>query len=308
MGPPANHGDPRIVPLVPLGQRGCHAEIFPKHTNMNDPATSDSFNLRSLLREPVDTYHAKAKDHLSSHALAEFRRCPLLFRKKELGLIPSRDSHAFVVGRAAHVLILEGRERYEAEFAVGGPINTKTGLPFGSATKAFMEWATQRGRPVLADDDAATVEEMAASVTSHAVANALLADGVAEGVVRAKYAGHASQARIDWINPAGGAGIVDLKTCDRMDSFEFDARAFNYIHQLAFYRAVLEVATDVALPVHIIAVEKREPFRSGVWHIAPAVLDAAKRENEAAMASLSECRASGIWPTGFEAMRQFDHN
>jgi hypothetical protein len=43
------------------------------------------------------------------------------FRKKELGLIPRKDSDAFVVGRAAHVLILEGRERFEAEFAVGGP-------------------------------------------------------------------------------------------------------------------------------------------------------------------------------------------
>ncbi len=269
-------------------------------------AFANDIDTRVLLREPAETYHAKAKDNLSSHALAEFRRCPLLFRKKELGLIPSKDSHAFLVGRAAHVLILEGRERYESEFAVGGPMNPRTGLPFGSATKAFIEWATQRGRPVLADDDAATVEEMSASVKAHAIASALLADGVAEGVVRAKYAGHACQARIDWINPTGGAGIVDLKTCDRMDSFEFDARAFGYLHQLAFYRAVLEAATGVALPVHIVAVEKREPYRTGVWHVAPAVLETARRENESAMASLAECRETGTWPTGFEAIRQLD--
>ena len=159
---------------------------------------------------------------------------------------------------------------------------------------------------MLADDDAATVEEMSASVKAHAIASALLADGVAEGVVRAKYAGHACQARIDWINPTGGAGIVDLKTCDRMDSFEFDARAFGYLHQLAFYRAVLEAATGVALPVHIVAVEKREPYRTGVWHVAPAVLETARRENESAMASLAECRETGTWPTGFEAIRQLD--
>ena len=66
-------------------------------------------DLRKIIREPSDTYHAKAKEHLSSHALGDFRRCPALYRKKQLGLIPRKDSDAFVVGRAAHVLILEGR-------------------------------------------------------------------------------------------------------------------------------------------------------------------------------------------------------
>ena len=263
-------------------------------------------DLRKIIREPSDTYHAKAKENLSSHALGDFRRCPALYRKKQLGLIPRKDSDAFVVGRAAHVLILEGRERFEAEFAVGGPVNPKTGLPFGSGTKAFADWAERLGKPALSDADAALIEEMAAGVRRHEIASSLLADGVAEGVVRAEYAGHACQARIDWINPSGGAGIVDLKTCDRMDSFEFDARAFGYLHQLAFYRAVLEAATGVELPVHIVAVEKREPYRTGCWHVAPAVLDAARRENEAAMAELIRCRESDTWPTGFESMRQFD--
>ena len=35
-------------------------------------------------------------------------------------------------------------------------------------------------------------------------------------------------------------------------------------------------------------------------------LDAARRENEAAMAELIRCRESDTWPTGFESMRQFD--
>ena len=270
--------------------------------------TATDIDLGLIVREPAETYHARAKEHLSSHALGDFRRCPALFRKKELGLIPRRDSDAFVVGRAAHVLILEGRERFEAEFAVGGPVNPKTGLPYGSGTRAFAEWADRLGKPALSDADAALIEEMAASVRGHGIASSLLAEGVAEGVVRAGYAGHACQARIDWINPSGGAGIVDLKTCDRMDSFECDARAYGYLHQLAFYRAVLEAATGVALPVHIVAVEKREPYRTGCWHVAASALDAARRENEAAMAELIRCRESGTWPTGFESMRHFDRH
>lgn len=67
---------------------------------------------------------------------------------------------------AAHTLILEGRHRYESEFAVGGPINPKTGNPFGSGTKAFAEWAEEIGKPVLRDDQAALVEHMAATVSA----------------------------------------------------------------------------------------------------------------------------------------------
>jgi len=61
--------------------------------------------LRYLIREPAEVYHAKSKDHLTAHALNEFRRCPLLYRKKELGLVPERDTTAYLIGRAAHALI-----------------------------------------------------------------------------------------------------------------------------------------------------------------------------------------------------------
>lgn len=138
--------DDAHVPLVRLGQGEYRRDIYPEDLNM--PATTAAptarLDLRFLTREPADAYHARRGEFLTSHRLAEFRRCPLLFRRKEQGLIPERDSNAFLVGRAAHVLILEGRQRYEAEFAVGGPINPKTGQPYGSNTKAFAEWAEQR--------------------------------------------------------------------------------------------------------------------------------------------------------------------
>lgn len=260
-------------------------------------------DLRFLIREPAEVYHARGANYLSSHALADFRRCPLLFRKKKLGVIIDRDRPVFMIGRAAHTLILEGRERFEAEFAVGGPVNTKTGKPYGSNTKAFAEWAEKRGKPVLTDSDAALIEQMASSVREHIFARELLREGVAEGVVRCEYAGHACQGRIDWMNPLPDRGIVDLKTCDRLDSFEFDIDAFGYIHQLAFYRAIVEKASGASLPVHIVAVEKREPFRTGVWRLGDAALDEAKHDNEAAMKELTRCHQNGVWPTRFESLR-----
>jgi hypothetical protein len=124
--------------------------------------------------------------------------------------------------------------------------------------------------------------------------------------VRCRYLDHDCQARIDWINPIEGRGIVDLKTCDEIDSFEMAIRAFDYLHQVAFYRAVVAQAAGHVLPVHIVAVEKREPFRCGVWQVAPAVLNQAQRENEEAIQDLRRCRETGNWFTRFESLRLID--
>jgi len=88
-------------PLIKIGQ-GSYERTWP-------PA--------SFIHEDADTYHAKAKGergYLSSHMLGLFRKCPRLFRRKQLGLVPDKDTAAYAVGRAAHVLVLEGRERYES--------------------------------------------------------------------------------------------------------------------------------------------------------------------------------------------------
>ncbi|MBX3374295.1 MAG: PD-(D/E)XK nuclease-like domain-containing protein [Phycisphaeraceae bacterium] len=219
--------------------------------------TPSKIPLGFLIREPPDVYHAKAANHLSSHWLAEFRKCPLLYHRKRLGLIPERESAAFLVGRAAHTLILEGRARYESAYAVGGPINPKTGKPYGSATKAFTEWAERSAKPVLSDDQAALVEQMAAAVAGHSFAGVLLAEGTAEGVVRCRLHEHDCQARIDWLNSDSQRGIADLRTADNLDSFEFDIRTYGYVHQLAFYRAPLAEHPGHVPPAHVIASSER---------------------------------------------------
>ena len=97
-----------------------------------------------LIQEPADVYHAKAKDYLSSHQLIDFMKCPLLHNKKRLGIIQDQETASFLLGRAAHVRILEGRAEYQSQFAMGGPINPTTGKPYGSLTKKFAEWKIGR--------------------------------------------------------------------------------------------------------------------------------------------------------------------
>jgi hypothetical protein len=262
-------------------------------------------NMPAFIQEPEDIYHAKAKDYLSSHRLADFRACPFLFYKKEQGLIPDVDRPAYIVGRAAHKLIIEGQTIFDSSYTVGGPVNPKTGKVYGSNTKAFTEWAEAQGKPIITDAQFALITNLHNAVHSHTVAKELLSDGIAEGVIRETYCSVPCQIRIDWFSPE--QGIVDLKTCDDLTWFEADARRYGYIYQIAFYRAVVAEAIGETVPVFIIAVEKKEPFRCGVWRVGEDVLGAAQQENEAAIHRLIKCRESNLWPTGYENVREFDY-
>lgn len=261
--------------------------------------------LDHLIDEPESVYAARRADHLSSHALAEFRKNPQLYRKKQLGLVQDRERPAYAVGRAVHCRVLEGAVVFARRYAVGGPINPKTGRSFGTDTKAYQEWLAALGKPAVSEDVAALCESLAEAVRAHDAARELFAAGRAEGVVRATYGGLPCQIRIDWTNP--DRGIVDLKSIDDLDWFEMQARSFGYVHQLAFYRAVLGIASGLQVPVHIVAVEKQEPFRVGVWRLSDQVLDAAARENLAAIERLRICRAQDHWPTGYEQIRTLDY-
>lgn len=257
-----------------------------------------------LIEETSDYYHRQSKENLSSHRLADFRRCPLLYFKKLKGLIADKDSIAYSFGRAAHTLILEGWQTFESEYAVGGPINPKTGKPFGSSTKMFADWAATVGKPVITSDELVTLELMERAVLMHPQAPALIADGIAEGVCRIEYCGLPCQIRMDYYQSE--YGLVDLKTCEDMDKFEFDARRYGYLHQVAFYRSVLKEASGIEADVHIIACEKREPYRCGVWKVSQNSLSMAQRENERAIEELKDCIETDFWPTRFEDVRYFD--
>ncbi len=258
-------------------------------------------DLTILQDEPADTYHAKAKDFLSSHQLIEFMNCPYLYQKRRAGLIEEKEPTAFLIGRAAHTRILEGVSVYEREFAVGGPINPATGKPYGGTTKKFLEWQDVQQKPVLSFDKAELISCMNSGVRQNPHACRLLEEGRAEGVVRAEYRGMPCQIRIDWTHPE--QGIVDLKTCDDLTWFESDAKRFHYQHQLAFYQNVLNQAIGCFVPVHIIAVEKKEPYRCGVWEVASEMLLMARAENEAAIERLKVAKAEDRWMTGYEEMR-----
>ena len=269
------------------------------------PTASPAYPDVSCIRhEPAEVYHSKAHEHLSSHQLGDFRKCPALYHKKKLGLVPDEDRPAYQIGRGLHTLVLEGRNTFEAEYAVGGPINPKTGEMFGSTTKAYAEWAAAQGKAVLTVQQFDLVENMADGVRANGMAVDLLSEGIAEGVVRCDYREIPAQIRMDWLD--AHCGIADLKTCDDLTWFEADARRYGYVYQMAFYRAVLAQVIGIQMPVYLIGIEKREPYRCGVWKITDDTLAQAQKENEAAIERLKRCVATDTWPSGYEEVRVFD--
>jgi hypothetical protein len=234
-----------------------------------------------IIIETHEEYHSRRNEFLGSHALADFRKCPELFRKKETGEIADEDSPSYALGRAAHVLILEGRGAFDDQFFVGEPINGKTGKPYGRNTQAYQEWISAQARETIAPSDFDFIKRLQISVWLHSEAANLLQDGIAEGVVRTNYCGIPCQIRMDFFSHLHG--ITDLKTCDDLTWFEADARRYGYIWQAAFYRSILRKASAETYPVHMIAVEKKQPFRCGVWRVAESALDFAETENAAAI-------------------------
>jgi hypothetical protein len=241
-------------------------------------------DLNILQTEPAEIYHGKSAEYLSSHNLLTFMRSPYLYAKKRMGLIGDVDSASYFIGRAVHTRILEGQAAYEKEYAIGCPINPVTNKPYGNTTKKFLEWQASQKKPVISFEKAEIIEAMNASVRQNVYACKLLAKGKAGGVVRENYNGHPCQIRIDWLNPE--LGIVDLKTCDDLTWFESDIERFGYHHQLAFYQNVLDQRIERFVPVYIIAVEKKEPYRCGVWPIPSVKLLYARCDIEEAMERL----------------------
>ena len=287
-------------------------------------------NTDRFLTIPADEYHAASRSgqYMSSHLLADFRESPELYRRKTNGEIAEAEGPALVLGRAAHCLILEGRAAFDGQFLVAdSPVNPKTSEPYGKTTKAYADWLGSQTKEIVSQKDFGFILKLQKSVWTHPTASALLDNGASEATVRASYCDVPCQIRIDWFSCE--YGIVDLKTCDSLKWFEAECRRkrseadcliaanaaalgakrrrvckrFGYIHQMAFYRAVLRESIGETVPVHLVAVEKNEPFSTGVWELTDEVLDQAEEVNKAALAHYRKCQYTGHWPTGYEDIR-----
>ena len=127
-------------------------------------------DLYFMKREPENEYHARSRsgEFLSSHMLAEFRRSPFRYHQKLTGAIADPDKAEYAFGRAAHKMILEGHAAFELAYTVSdGPVNERTGKPYGKDSKAYQEWLAEQEHEVVTSSDYETIFAMDKNILSH---------------------------------------------------------------------------------------------------------------------------------------------
>lgn len=261
-----------------------------------------------LLTIPAEEYHndSKTGKYLSSHLLIDFMKSPAIYAGKLDGSIENDATDAMFKGTATHTLILEGKVAFDKAYIIDdGLINPKTGEPYGRNTKNYREWLAVQEKPVVSKNEFALMQNLFVSVKTHKEASRILAQGVAEKVVRFEIRGTRCQSRLDWVDLERGI-LADLKTCENIDKFARNAVDYSYFEQMAFYRMALAYHGTKPKAVYLIAVEKTNPYRCGVFLVAPSALDRAEQRIDAAVAELQMCKRINSWATRYETIRTLD--
>ena len=260
----------------------------------------------ALLRVmPEAEYHAETKSgtKLSSHMLMEFIHCPLTYHQKLTGEIADEQTDAMLLGSAAHCLILQGDAAFNSAYMIAeGPVNPKTGTPYGRMTKAYKDWLAVQPHPVVTPNDYAVIAQTRQAIWRHKDAASILSQGLAERVVDFALEGEPCHARFDWIDPEREI-LADLKTCADLDGFTREAINRDYILQLAFYLRAARAAGIAIGHAYLIAAEKKAPYRVAVYEVEKGSLDRADTRIVEGVKDLRAAREAGEWKTGYEGVR-----
>ena len=249
-------------------------------------------------------YDAARRIYMGSHALESFRRSPRRFQMEARGLVKPADSTAYAFGRAFHCYLLEGESAFFGRHVVSeGPINDRTGKPFGRDTKAFTDWLMVQAGEVITGEEFARIQSMAATVGEIAGTEILRGQGKPEVTIRGQMMGVDCQSRLDWLDVEART-FLDVKTCANLEDFERSFARFAYGRQLAFYREMLRgLGQGSDWRVLVLAIEKDEPFRGQVYQLMDSTLLVAREE---VLRGLEQYRrvfgefGEAVWPISYE--------
>ena len=211
--------------------------------------------------------------------------------------LPDEDKPQFAIGRAAHRLLLEGRDGFENEFAIRPDQWTDWR---SKDARMWREAALAEGKTVITLDDLAAIQGMAASLAAHPLIRAGILDGYVERslVWRDKATGVWLKSRPDCI-PNASADYADLKstTSVKTDDLRRTIGAFSY-HMQAGLTAMAsrEVLGRDLQSFSLVFTEKAPPFCVRVVTLKPADIELGMSQVRAAIDLFAECWESGQWP------------
>lgn len=213
-------------------------------------------------------------------------------------MLNRRDpSTVMALGIACHVRILEGPEAFADRYAIGGPINPRTGEPYGNLTKAYAEWEAEQNKPVLTLATAEAVEEIAEAVEAHPVAARLLAEPRnTEMTVLWQDQDEPCKGRIDAYTESGI--LLDLKTTTDPYPVAFQRSLVKYGHHisLAAYKRGLLKNCKTVRDILVIAVQAVAPYEVVVYRVAPETIAVGEQEWIRGVQMAANCKKTGVWP------------
>lgn len=206
---------------------------------------------------------------------------------------PTEQSKAFLLGGAAHKLILEPFD-FDKDYIVAPEINkrTKQGkLDYEN----FLESAN--GKTVINQEIFEAIQNMERAIGRHSLANEILSrSGSRELSLVWECEGVLAKERIDL---ACDDIIVDLKTtaCARPESFARAAITYSYDQQMAFYADGYQSITGIEPTVIIIAIEKEPPYGISVHQMTESVLQQGRESYQKAIEIYKQCLVFNDWPS-----------
>jgi len=260
--------------------------------------------MKPAILEMTDAeYFASYSDFMTATQLKTFKKSPQLFDLERRGVIVKPETQTLRDGSAFHCGILEGRETFLERYTVSdGPVNLRTGKPFGSQSKAFQAWIESQDNPaeVISSETAEAVFEARERVFEHPFAKLVFREGRPEVAVRAELGKVACQGKVDWL---GENYIADLKTCESIERFERHFFHYGYDLQAAFYCELVRANGLPCEKFFFVAVEKSPPFIVAVYLVSVATIEHARLEVYSLLEEYRECQKKDDWPTRTETLR-----
>lgn len=202
-------------------------------------------------------------------------------------------------------LNMSGAEFMAAYVVADGPVNPKTGKPYGMDTKAYAEWRAGLDKEPVSAAQMSMFGKMAAAFLSHGYVKALELGGYGENrnvVVAAKVAGVDCMCKVDRLfeHPDKGVVAVDVKSTGDLCVFQRSADSMHYREQQALTSMILSAAGfGPALQTCIAAVERGPMPRCGVFGVGE--MNKAMERVLTALQGYAESCGTGVYGTGFEA-------
>lgn len=229
-----------------------------------------------------------ADDGLGSSAAKLAIKSVQLLRDYQTGIYSVAEKSHHQIGKLVHMATLEP-ERFRQMVTCDGPINEKTGKPYGRDTKAFADWIDANpGKIVVEQWVPLMLSRMPSQVRD------IFIGGSSEVSVfqTLPVSGLQVKCRCDYLH---AGTIEDLKTCDDVDRAEYEITKWKYWFQFGWYRMVMKAETGESHRFRFIFAEKKPPYR---WRIVP--LDVEYQMYADAMvddtiAKILEARDSGDW-------------